>query len=154
MLSTTGLRWAPAFGVIVASALAALQAPTTAATSWSVSVQSLSSAQSASGHLPAAPSSVAAACTSALSDTVKVTWGAVAGAGSYGVYDSDTSASGPYSSAASGLTGTSWTSPGLATGDYWFEVTARVGESWQSTESSATTESVVVGPPATACVEL
>jgi hypothetical protein len=60
------------------------------------------------------------------------------------VYDSTTSATGAYSSVATGVTATSWTSGNLSVGThYWFEVTALVGSNWTSAKSSATAESTI-----------
>ena len=60
------------------------------------------------------------------------------------MYDSTTSATGTYSLAASGVTGTSWTSGTLTSGtNYWFEVTVNIGSNWASGKSSATGESTI-----------
>lgn len=113
------------------------------ASSWTVGVHAGSLGEAVSQALPAAPTGVAAACTSGLGDTVKVTWVAVPHATSYSVYEATAAATGPYSQVASGITATTWTSPGLASGHYWFEVTAYVGTNWQSPNSLASGETTI-----------
>ena len=69
---------------------------------------------------------------------------AVTHATTYTVYDSTTSATGTYTSVASGVTTTSWTSGTLTAGtNYWFEVTVSVGSNWASAKSTATGESTI-----------
>jgi hypothetical protein len=150
-MSRSRIPWALA--VVVALALSVTQEPSTAASNWTLSVHGTSSGESRSKSLPSAPGSATASCTSVISNTIKVTWSAVTGASSYTVYEATSAASGPYSSAATGVTSTSWTSPGLSTGDYWFEVAAYEGANWASANSSATAESTVTGPPITACLQ-
>ena len=113
------------------------------ATSWIVVLHASSAGEGHAQALPAAPTSVAASCPApTTSKTIKVTWNAVTHATSYSIYDSTTSATGTYTLVAS-VTTTSWTSGTLATGNYWYEVTASIGTNWASAKSSASGESTV-----------
>ena len=116
-----------------------------AATSWLVPVQASSSAEGQSQAIPSAPIGPTAACAApTTAKTIQVSWSAVTHATNYTVYDATTSATGTYSVAASGVTGTSWTSGTLHNNtNYWFEVTASVGSNWTSAGSSATAESTI-----------
>jgi hypothetical protein len=114
-----------------------------AASNWVVHVASANSGEAKAAVLPAAPASPAAACTSPASNkTIKVTWTAVTHATTYSVYQSTTSATGTYTSVATGVTTTSWTS-GTTAGNYWFKVAALIGTTWTSPESAATTENTI-----------
>jgi hypothetical protein len=116
-----------------------------AATNWMVTLHTASSAESHSQTVPSAPTGVTAACNAPTSTkTIKVSWTAVAHATTYTVYDSTTSATGTYTSVATGVATTSWTSGTLTAGThYWFEVTVSVGSNWTSTKSAATAESTI-----------
>jgi hypothetical protein len=61
----------------------------------------------------------------------------------YTVYDTTTSATGSYSSVATGVATTSWTSGTLSAATYWFEVAAYTGTNWIGTKSTATAESTI-----------
>jgi len=87
---------------------------------------------------------VTATRTSPLGSTVKVTWNAVAHASGYTVWESTTSASTAYSVAASGITATSWVSGSLATGSYWFETSAAIGTNWTGSNSTASTQRIIL----------
>lgn len=114
------------------------------ATAWTLSVLAGSKGQAHSQVLPTAPAGPTAACTSPASNkTVKVSWTAVTHATSYTVWVSTTSATGTYTSAASGVVATSWTSGTLATGNYWYEVSAAIGSNWASAKSSATSQRTI-----------
>ena len=128
-------------GLILASSTGAAWA----ATHWTVTLHTASSAEAHSQTVPTAPTGVTAACNAPTSTkTIKVSWTAVARATTYTVYDSTTSATGTYTSVATGVTTTSWTSGTLTAGtNYWFEVTVSVGSNWTSTKSSATVESTI-----------
>jgi cellulose 1,4-beta-cellobiosidase len=128
---------------LVAMALVGAMATPAWASTWAVPANAGSVGEGQSLAAPSPPGSPAAACTSATSNTIKVTWSAVTHASSYSVYDATSAATGPYSLVASGVTSTSWTSAGLATGNYWFEVSALEGSNWQSAKSAATGESTV-----------
>jgi hypothetical protein len=52
---------------------------------------------------------------------------------------------GSYSSTATGVTTTTWTSGVLATGNDYFKVAAYVGTKWVGAESAATGESTISG---------
>jgi cellulose 1,4-beta-cellobiosidase len=71
---------------------------------------------------------------------ITLTWVAVTHATSYTVYKATAAASGPYTSTATGVTTTTWTSGTLAAGNYWFEIAAYQGAHWVSTNSVATSE--------------
>ena len=115
-----------------------------AATNWVVHVATTNSGEAHAQALPAAPASPTSACTSpASTKTVKVSWSAVTHATAYAVYESTTTATGTYTLATSGVTGTSWTTGVLAAGNYWFEVLADVGSNWASAKSTATAERTI-----------
>jgi len=118
-----------------------------AAGNWVVHVAAGSKGEAHAQALPSAPTGVSATCAApTISKTIKVSWTAVTHATNYAVYDSTTSATGPYSSIASGVATTSWTSGTLTTGtNYWFEVTVNFGSNWVSAKSSATGESTING---------
>ena len=130
-------------------ALVGLLASTTgaawAATNWTVTLHAGSSGEGQSQTVPSAPTGVTAACIApTTSKTIKVSWTAVSHATTYTVYDSTTSATGTYSSIATGVTTTSWISGTFNAGtNYWFEVTVSVGSNWTSAKSSATGESTI-----------
>lgn len=92
---------------------------------------------------PPAPTGVTATCTSDLATKVDVSWTAVPQASTYTVDESTTSATTGYAAAATGVVGTSWTSPSLTTGEYWFEVAADKG-SVSSPNSAASAEITVL----------
>jgi len=111
-----------------------------AAATWSVALASNNSVGEAqSGSAPSTPTGVSATC-SLVGTAVTVSWSAVVNATTYAVEQSTTSSSSGYSTAVSGLTGTSWTSGDLPSGNYWFEVVAYTGTNWTSQSSVATSE--------------
>jgi hypothetical protein len=116
-----------------------------AATNWLVTLHASSSGEGHSQTVPSAPTGVTATCASpTTAKTIKVSWTAVTHATTYTVYDSTTSATGTYSSVASGVATTSWTSGTLTAGThYWFEVTVSIGSNWSSAKSTATAESTI-----------
>jgi hypothetical protein len=122
----------PAVLALAAVLLLAGAVPARAAT-WTVGLSAASSGSAAAGTLgtAAAPTT---ACGST-GKTVTVSWAAVANAGGYTVLQA-TAAGGPYSNAATGVSGTSWTSAPLSNNTYWFEVRATEG-SWSGAPSSA-----------------
>ena len=113
------------------------------ATNWVVALHTASAGAAKAQAAPAAPASPAAACTSSSAKTVKVSWSAVTKATTYTVYDATTSATGTYTSLASGITTTSYTTATLSAANYWFEVAAYIGTNWVGTKSTATTESTI-----------
>ena len=127
-----------AFGVSAVTVLCLVPAPMAAASNWTASIQLGSTAESNSGSPPAAPSGVTATCTSPLTATIAVTWNPVSNASTYDVYQSTTSSSAGYVMAESDVSGTSWTTGSLTTGNYWFEVSASVGAFWAGPNSIAT----------------
>jgi hypothetical protein len=115
-----------------------IASPAAWATNWPLTVQSNSRAEAHAQTRPNAPANPTALCT-ATALQITVSWSAVPHAATYVVYQSTTSASGPYTAAATGLTTTTWTSSApLSTGTYWYEVTATVGTTWISPASTAT----------------
>jgi cellulose 1,4-beta-cellobiosidase len=128
-------------GLLLASSTGAAWA----ATSWIVTLHTASSGEGHSQTVPSAPTGVTAACNApTTSKTIQVSWTAVTHATTYTVYDSTTSSTGTYSSIATGVTTTSWTSGTLTAGtNYWFEVTVSVGSNWASAKSTATGESTI-----------
>jgi cellulose 1,4-beta-cellobiosidase len=111
------------------------------ASSWAVALRTSSSGEARAQAVPSAPTGVTAICVSSSEKLVTVTWD-VAAASSYTVYKSAT-VSGSYTSTASGLTATTWTSGTLATGNVYFKVAAYVGTKWVSAESQASPESTI-----------
>jgi hypothetical protein len=112
------------------------------ASAWSTSVTAGSRGQSTAQPAPAAPATPTATCVSSNGNTVNVTWTAVAHATSYTVRQATASASGPYTVVAT-VSPTSWTSGALASGSYWFEVTATIGTNWTGPASTATTQRTI-----------
>jgi hypothetical protein len=126
------------FAVTVIGAGAASASP------WGVGLGAGSYGMARSGSVPgAAPASPTSACVT-LTTTVKVSWTAVSGPSngnpgiSYTVYESTTSGTSGFNIVATGVSGSSWTSPSLTTGSYWFEVAAVYGSNWYGPISSST----------------
>ena len=120
-----------------------VQASAAAASSWTTNLGASSSGETQTQPAPSAPTGVSATCTSALQTTVKVSWNAVTHATTYTIFESTTSSSTGFSSVATGIAGTSWNSPSLSTGTYWFEVAAYVGTNWTSLNSTATAQRTI-----------
>jgi hypothetical protein len=110
-----------------------------AATNWSVHVATVNSGEAHADPLPTTPTATSACANPASSKIVTVSWAAITRATTYGVYQSNTSATGTYTLQTSVST-TSWTSAALATGNYWYEVIANIGSNWASAKSAATVE--------------
>jgi len=121
-------------GIVVVTAPQAVSA---AASGWTVGSAAGSTSLVQADALPGAPGGVTATC-SLLTPDITVTWSAVPHATSYTVYQSTTAAGGPYSVAASGVTGNSWSSSGLALATFWYEVSATVGTNWEGARSAPT----------------
>jgi hypothetical protein len=132
-----------AIAVIVAG-LAVIAAGPVLASNWSNPLASASAGEAQAVALPVAPAGLAAACVSATGSKITVIWIAVSHASSYTIYDSTTSATSGYSVVLSGVTGTSWTSGSLASGNYWFEVSSSVGTNWSGPSSGTSGETTVV----------
>jgi hypothetical protein len=133
---------APALGAVCAAIVVGGAAA--GATSWIVVLHSNSAGEGTAQALPAAPTGPAASCAApTTSKTIKVTWNTVTHATTYSVYDTKTSATGTYTLLASGIATNSYTTAALATGNYWFEVTATMGTNWAGAKSSATGESTI-----------
>lgn len=130
-------------GVFVAGLALGISGTSWATSTWKPGLTTGSSGESRAQNTPVAPTSVTGACTSSSAKTIKVTWGAVAKATSYTIYDATTSGSGTYASLATGVTTTTWTSGTLSSANYWFEVAAYVGTNWIGSRSVATTESTI-----------
>lgn len=79
---------------------------------------------------------------------MEVSWNAVSEAAAYTIYQSTTSSTAGFAPTVTDVDGTSWTSPALASDNYWFEVAAYVGTYWASPNSSATSQLTIL---ATAC---
>jgi hypothetical protein len=107
---------------------------------WRIALNPASSSEAEATSTPA-PANVKAAC--AIGATVKVTWTAVSHAASYTIWQSTTSATSGFTSVASGVTGTSWTSSSLGKGTYWFEVSARIGSNWNGPTSTASAQRTI-----------
>jgi hypothetical protein len=139
------LRLLGACGVLVVVLLPSSAA--VAAPNWGVGLSPGSGETQADGA-PPAPTGATASCTSPTGDTGEITWDPVAEATGYTIYSSTTSSTDGFAPVATGVVGTAWTTPALATGTYWFEVAASLGTYWASPSSSATPP-VTVG--ATTC---
>jgi hypothetical protein len=121
-----------------------VQASTMAAAStWAIAIGAASRAEAQAQGAPATPTGVTATCTSSIQTTVNISWSAVIHATTYTVYVSTTSSTTGFSSLATGIVGTSWTSAPLATGNYWFEAAAYEGSQWASANSSATVQRTI-----------
>jgi hypothetical protein len=140
-------RLAMAAGVGVS--VLAMAAPA-AASSWTVTLHAASSAESRSHLAPPAPTGVTDRCTTASGNQITGSWNSVAGATSYSIYVSQTSASSGYTLSASGNITTSYTSAALLAGNYWGEVVAFQGTNWVSVMSAATGETTI---SSTGCVQ-
>ncbi len=136
-----------AFGVAAVTLLCLDPAPMAVASNWSASVEPGSTAESDSGSAPSTPNGVTSTCASPSASTVTVDWNAVSNASAYDVYQSTTSSSAGYLLAQGGVSGTSWTTASLATGNYWFEVSASVGANWASPNSTATAQRIITFGP-------
>lgn len=122
---------------ITLATVAAVAVPSAeAAPSWTVQLAANSKAQATAQAVPSPPGSVTSTC-SLVALQVTVTWTAVAHAASYTVYQSTTGANGTYSVVATGVATTSWTSPVLVLGTYFYEVTATIGSNWVTARSAA-----------------
>lgn len=97
-----------------------------------------SNGEARSGPPPGAPTGVSSSCPPLLAGQVTVTWSAVSLATSYAISQSTTSATSGFNVVVGGIVGTSWTSNNLASGKYWFEVTAYIGSNWAGPPSAAT----------------
>jgi fibronectin type 3 domain-containing protein len=113
-----------------------------AAGNWTVHVATVNSGEAKAQALPSAPTATSACATPTSGKKVTVTWTAVTHATGYGVYQSNTSATGTYTLQAT-VTTTSWTSAALATGNYWYEVVANIGSNWASVKSAATAQRTI-----------
>jgi hypothetical protein len=138
--------WTSSYALVLAAALAcvlALPVPPAGA-SWSVGLAGGSRGTATAGALTA-PTGVTGTCgTGGNKSSVIVSWGAAAHATSYVVLQSSTSATTGYTTAATGIGGTTWTSPSLGNGDYWFQVVA-VNGNWSSAASMATAQRTIQG---------
>ena len=127
--------------VVAAGGVMASTGPAWTATHWTPVLTPGSAGEAKAQTTPARPTGVSAACTSASAQTVKVSWTAVSRATGYTIYEATTSATGTYTSVASGVTASPWTSGTLSAGNYWFEVMAQIGSNWVGTKSTASSES-------------
>lgn len=113
-----------------------------AAANWTVKVATVNSGEAKAEALPAAPTATSACATPTSGKKVTVTWPAITHASGYGVYQSNTTATGTYTLQTT-VTTTSWTSAALATGSYWYEVVANIGSNWASAKSAATAKRTI-----------
>ena len=133
-----------AFASLAAGLLTVATTAPAFASGWAETLAAGSKAEARAVTLPAGPGVVGAACTSPTASIVTVTWRPVPLATSYTVFDSNTSSTGPFSTIATGITGTSWSSGKLATGNYWFKLSTSIGPNWTGGLSSPSIESTVV----------
>lgn len=139
-MRTTMIRRRLLTGVAVIAALLLL--PDIAfASNWTIQVGGGSRGLSRARSLPSPPPTVTATCAApTAARTVTVTWTPVPNAVSYTVYRSKTSATTGYSTAATGIATTSWTSGNLTAATYWFKISALVGTKWVSASSTASNQ--------------
>lgn len=130
--------------IVVTAALAITAGGPALASSWVDPLAGGSTAEATAGALPPPPATVGAACLSPTASIITVAWTGVGRATSYSVFDTTTSATGTYNQVATGITGTSWSSGKLATGNYWFEVRDAVGANWIGALSVPSVETTVV----------
>jgi hypothetical protein len=120
-----------------------------AAPIWDIGLGPTSGGETPADGAPSAPAEVTAACASPTGNTAEVDWDSVSEATTYTIYYSTTSSTGGFTAAATGVVGTSWTSSGLGSGDYWFEVAASVGTYWAGPDSSATAQLTITATECT-----
>jgi hypothetical protein len=137
-------RGAPLVVAGVATVLSLLASTGTAwaAGNWAVKVATVNSGEAKAQALPSAPVPTSACASPASGKKVTVTWAAITHATGYGVYQSNTTATGTYTLQTT-VTTTSWTSAALATGSYWYEVVANIGSNWASAKSAATAQRTI-----------
>lgn len=129
---------------VVLVALVVGQPSEAGAAGWPVSLAGGSAGHSTAGTLPA-PTGVTATCSTGSSKSVIVGWSAVTRATSYTVLESTTSSTGTFTAVATGVTGTSWTSPTLANNtSHWYKVQV-VTRNWSGPQSAATTQRTISG---------
>jgi hypothetical protein len=115
-----------------------------AASEWKPTLVGASNGEARSQATPGAPTGVTATCTSVVATTIHVTWTAVTRATTYRIDQSTTSATSGFSTTAAGVIATSWTSPPLPTGTYWYKVTAYIGTNWLTAQSPATPQHTIL----------
>ena len=139
------LRIAVRYLAIGVAAVAVGYGGTAVATSWTVALNTGSSAQ---GHAPATPPPPATpTATCATGATVKVTWTAVTGAKTYTAYRGPTT-TGPWTSIGTATAPTvTVTSTTLAAGTYYFAVTMTTNDAaWPtSVQSTARGARIITG---------
>jgi hypothetical protein len=136
--------------VVLGLAVSLLSSGPAEASNWVIPVAAGSAGEATAQGLPGLPSP-SAACQSAGSKVIVVTWGATTHA-NYTVYQSTTTVGGTYSAVATGLTTGTWTTASLANGNDWFKVQGFIGSNWASGQSAATGETTIQNG-ATKCVQ-
>ena len=131
-----------AVGILAALSLLVSSGGAWAATNWIVHVATTGSGEGKAQALPAAPSPTSSCASPATGKKVTVTWAAVTHATGYGIYQSNTTATGTYTLQTT-VTALTWTSAALATGSYWYEVVANIGTNWASAKSAATAKRTI-----------
>jgi hypothetical protein len=139
---------APTTAAVVIATLLVASAPA-GASHWSILVKASNNGESLAQAAPLAPTGVSDSCVSSIQKLVTVFWSSVPEASSYTIYKA-TTVSGSYTSTASGVTGTSWTSGTLTTGNVYFKVAAYVGTKWVSAQSAASPEATI---NSTGCIQ-
>ena len=145
------MRGGPIAVIILAASLllATWTSGLASASTWVVPLGAASHGEATSQTLPLP--SPSAACVSAGTKTIKITWSATSHA-TYTVYESNTTVGGTYNQVATGLVTGTWTSASLANGNYWFKVSGAVGINWLTGQSAATGETTIQNG-ATKCVQ-
>lgn len=140
---------APATGrrLVVGAVLAALvlgPALPAGAAGWPIPLAGGSAGLATAGTLGTSTGVSGTCGTGSNKGSVIVAWSAVPMAASYTILQSTTSATTGFSTAATGVVGTSWTSPALANGSWWFQVVA-VRNNWSGPASAATAQHTISG---------
>ena len=131
-----------AVGVLTSLSLLVSSGSAWATPNWVVHVATVNSGEAKAQALPAAPTPTSSCASPASSKKVTVTWAAVTHATGYAIYQSNTTANGTYTLQTT-VTALTWTSAGLATGSYWYEVVTNIGTNWASAKSTATAQRTI-----------
>jgi hypothetical protein len=115
--------------------------PVGAATLWIAPLNAATTFQGQSTSV-SPPSGVSGTCNG---KTVIVSWTAPAHSTSYSVYKSTTTISGTYTSIASGVTATTFTTANLGNSQNWFKVSTLLGSNWKSAQSVPTARFTITG---------
>jgi hypothetical protein len=140
---TWAIRGAVGAATVVAIVFSGPTAPA-GATAWNVAMAAGGSGQAGAGTL-AAPAGLTGTCgTGGNKSRFILAWTATPRAAAYTVQQSTTSSTTGFSTVATGVASTNWTSPDLGNGTYWYRVVAVLGN-WSSSSSAATAPRTITG---------